>query len=287
MALRIQQKRNYDYILIAPHDKGFGCSLQLQSKDELLHFAGEPWFGPIQRQQQVVDLYSPASWLTTSNRGLNDFFTSPPARNIPPPLTGSQDGAIYPSALKAENNLPSRDKQRAKELIKLKVLKEILGQQNSSVSGCDFLKALSKPIKHLPAAGSIRMPLWFSFEKFPAITMDESAQASMSEAGEEQMLNYIYFYNQYLGKRHFQDRSSSDGKVLKPLADQCSMLCCNEVPTYIPDTWEMGCSTVEYSYFCVKMMKERYYLYPIHFGRMELDFTAERQDIVKNNYISH
>lgn len=40
------------------------------------------------------------------------------------------DGAIYPSALKAENNLPSRDKQRAKELIKLKVLKESLGQQN-------------------------------------------------------------------------------------------------------------------------------------------------------------
>lgn len=74
----------------------------------------------------------------------------------------------------------------------------------SSVSGCDFLKALSKAIKHLPTSGSIRMPLWFSFEQFSAITRDESAKASMSGAGEEQMLNYIYFYNQYLGKRHFQ-----------------------------------------------------------------------------------
>lgn len=30
MALHIQQKQKYDYILIAPHAKGFGCSLQLQ-----------------------------------------------------------------------------------------------------------------------------------------------------------------------------------------------------------------------------------------------------------------
>lgn len=39
--------------------------------------------------------------------------------------------------------------------------------------------------------------------------------------------------------------------------------------------------------FAVVFYFYRYYLYPIHFGRMELDFTAERQDIVKNQPITN
>ena len=46
----------------------------------------------------------------------------------------------------------------------------------SHVAGSNLLKALSKAIKHLAAAGSIRMPLWSSFKQLPAIKREMNLQ---------------------------------------------------------------------------------------------------------------